>query len=256
MRTIIDVTPGDAYKSRSQIARVCSENWAEENLYCGACSSDSLLRMPNNERAVDFRCGTCEGAYQLKSGAKLGNRIVDAAYGTMIAAIRSDRVPNLVYLHYSREWHVQNVVLIPSFFFAESAIHARSPLSPTAKRAGWVGCEIMLDRIAPEGKLWMVQGGIVREKAAVRRSYEAVRPLANLSANLRGWALDVFTVVRKLGTEEFTLDQVYGYEEFLGVLHPENNNLRAKIRQQLQVLRDAGLLTFGAPGQYSLTKIG
>ena len=34
--------------------------------------------------------------------------------------------------------------------------------------------------------------------------------------------------------------------------YPNNNNVKAKIRQQLQVLRDAGILTFLTPGHYEI----
>ncbi len=34
--------------------------------------------------------------------------------------------------------------------------------------------------------------------------------------------------------------------------YPNNNNVKAKIRQQLQVLRDAGILTFLSPGHYEI----
>ena len=34
------------------------------------------------------------------------------------------------------------------------------------------------------------------------------------------------------------------------IRHPENNNIEAKIRQQLQFLRDKGFIQFLSPGQY------
>ena len=41
---------------------------------------------------------------------------------------------------------------------------------------------------------------------------------------------------------EFTTADAYIFEQELELLHPDNRNIKAKIRQQLQVLRDAGLL--------------
>jgi len=38
----------------------------------------------------------------------------------------------------------------------------------------------------------------------------------------------------------------------LKALHPQNQNVRAKIRQQLQILRDLGLLDFISLGEYSV----
>lgn len=44
--------------------------------------------------------------------------------------------------------------------------------------------------------------------------------------------------------EKFTLTEVYQFTETLANLHPNNNNVQAKIHQQLQLLRDQGLIEF------------
>ena len=46
------------------------------------------------------------------------------------------------------------------------------------------------------------------------------------------------------------LADVYKFENYLGELHPDNHHVRDKIRQQLQVLRDAGILEFIGRGRY------
>ena len=53
-----------------------------------------------------------------------------------------------------------------------------------------------------------------------------------------------------MGRPEFTLADVYAHEAALAALYPGNNNVRPKIRQQLQVLRDQGWLTFSGRGIY------
>jgi len=45
-------------------------------------------------------------------------------------------------------------------------------------------------------------------------------------------------IVESLEKKEFELQDIYNFENDLRILHPENNNIKAKIRQQLQVLRD------------------
>jgi len=62
----------------------------------------------------------------------------------------------------------------------------------------------------------------------------------------------VLTVVRSLGRTQFVLDDVYAKERELGRLHPDNRHVRDKIRQQLQVLRDKGLVEFSERGNYRL----
>jgi type II restriction enzyme len=52
---------------------------------------------------------------------------------------------------------------------------------------------------------------------------------------------------------DFTLVDVYERADDLAKLHPKNAHVRDKIRQQLQVLRDLGLLEFLGTGSYRLT---
>jgi len=67
---------------------------------------------------------------------------------------------------------------------------------------------------------------------------------------LSGWRLDTFSVVSKIPANIFKLEQVYACKQELQELHPENRNVEAKIRQQLQELRDLGLIEFLGGGVY------
>ena len=66
----------------------------------------------------------------------------------------------------------------------------------------------------------------------------------------KGWLLDVLVCVERIQKPEFTLDDVYAFEAYLQAKHPLNRNVRAKIRQQLQILRDRGLVRFVGRGRY------
>src|SRR5271170_4350770 len=91
----------DRYTSASQRARVATEAWAAENLYCPNCSSNELISFGNNNPALDYSCESRDAPFQLKSQSKpFTSKIVDAAYATMIRAIEEDRTPNLVALQY------------------------------------------------------------------------------------------------------------------------------------------------------------
>lgn len=59
--------------------------------------------------------------------------------------------------------------------------------------------------------------------------------------------------MQSLGKSAFTLSDVYAHSGKLAKLHPNNAHVRPKIRQQLQFLRDLGLLTFLGSGEYPLT---
>ncbi|MBN1806615.1 MAG: NgoFVII family restriction endonuclease [Sedimentisphaerales bacterium] len=74
--------------------------------------------------------------------------------------------------------------------------------------------------------------------------------VATISNTLSGWKLDTFNVVSSVKENIFKLEHVYAYKEQLQKLHPENRNIEAKIRQQLQELRDLGLIEFLGGGVY------
>ena len=50
----------------------------------------------------------------------------------------------------------------------------------------------------------------------------------------------------------FTLQEIYTFEKDLSLIHPENKNIKPKIRQQLQFLRDKNYLEFVGDGTYKL----
>ena len=161
----------------------------------------------------------------------------------MIRAIREERTPNLFALRYDKSaWQVSSLILIPHFAFPLSAIAKRKPLGPHAERAGWVGCNILLGAIPLDAKISVVEAGKPAAPADVRAQFARIRPLEKLKAEQRGWTLDVLNVVRSLGKTEFNLNEVYAFESKLARLHPDNRHVRPKIRQQLRVLRDLGLL--------------
>jgi len=244
---------GRAYRAGPQIARVLSEDWCSRELYCAACGSDRLMASRANSPAIDLVCPRCDETFQLKSSKSWNQRkIVDAAYESMLRAIRSERVPNLLVMQYSREWLVRNLMLIPSAFFAETVIERRPPLGPNARRAGWIGCNILLYRIPEDGKIQIVSDGSVAEQGRVRGDFSRARKLAEVPPGLRGWTLDVLGAVRRLRKTSFSLAEIYAFAPDLQSLHPGNKNARPKIRQQLQVLRGLGLVSFVGRGRYEV----
>jgi type II restriction enzyme len=240
-------------RSPSQVAKVITEDWCNRELYCPVCDSERLLQEPPNSRACDFTCASCRERFELKSGRGWSqSKIPDAAYGTMIACIRSDQTPNLFVMQYSPTWNIHNLLLIPRYFFVESAIEKRAPLASTARRAGWIGCNILLHRIADEGKIGIVVDGAETPREQVRALVKSTESLRAVPARVRGWTLDVLTAIRRLNQPEFSLADAYSLENHLAQLHPDNRNVRPKIRQQLQVLRNLGLLEFLGDAHYRL----
>jgi type II restriction enzyme len=244
----------EKYKSGSQRARISTEPWGEANLYCPACDSPKINSLPTGTHAVDFSCPTCASRYQLKSSAhKFGNRVIDGAYAAMHRAITADQTPNMLFLHYKLpQLTVETVLLIPRFAFSLSCVEKRKPLSPTAVRAGYVGCYFVLDRIPPDARIPIVQNARPVSSSQVRKAYNKIRSLEKINVEKRGWTLDVLNAARSLGKTEFELPEIYALENTLKKLHPDNHHIQPKIRQQLQVLRDLGLLEFLGDGAYRL----
>ncbi len=75
-------------------------------------------------------------------------------------------------------------------------------------------------------------------------------PIEFFSKTLSGWKLDVFDCLNNIPQQQFTLADVYSFENRLKEKHPLNNNVKDKIRQQLQALRDLGLVEFLGDGKY------
>lgn len=254
MELILSKTVGSEYKSPTQKIRVITEDWVNRSVFCPNCGK-VLSHFENNSPVADFYCGNCLEEYELKSkNGVLGKKIVDGAYSTMIERLKSDNNPNFLFLTYDKSsFEIRNFLAIPKYFFVPSIIEKRKALSPTARRAGWVGCNIDVSNIPEIGKIFFVQNGIVRSKDEVLEKWSKTDFVkATQSIESKGWLLDVLVCVEKIKREEFSLDDVYAFEGYLKTKHPTNNNVKAKIRQQLQFLRDKGILDFIGRGQYKM----
>ena len=142
---------------------------------------------------------------------------------------------------------------IPKYFFVENIIEKRAPLGPKARRAGWVGCNIVINNIPEFGKIFYVRNGVKKSKEEVLSKWgktNFVKTTSDIDA--KGWLFDISLCIDQLKKREFSLNEIYTFEPLLKSKHPANNNIRAKIRQQLQILRDKGILEFKGSGWYEL----
>jgi len=259
MRLELDLKPEIAttYKSASQRARILTETWARENLYCVACPSESLSSARRGEKVIDFICPDCGELYQLKSQSHpFGSRVANSAYEPKIRAIRSGTVPNFLFLRYDRIMlRVVDLFLVPRHFITESVVERRKPLSESARRRGWVGSNIILSNLPWDARIQIIQNGQESPPNIVREMWNRFLFLREQSIYSRGWLADVLACIRELGSEKFTLADVYSFEKRLSALHPKNRNIRPKIRQQLQILRDHGIIKFLGRGRYRTVEV-
>lgn len=239
------------YKSNSQKIRVMSETWISHNIYCPICGNPHISNLDNNMPVADFSCAYCGEVFELKSKCgNIGNKITDGAYSTMIKRITSSNNPNLFIMQYSNDLQVVNLTLIPKFLFVPSIIERRKPLSPTAKRAGWIGCNILYSDIPKQGRITIINKQKLTDKKIVIDEYAKIKKLQTNNIENRGWLLDVLSCINAIDSIEFSLQDMYNFVEFLEKKHLRNKHVKAKIRQQLQILRDKGFIEFLGRGHY------
>lgn len=243
------------YKNPSQKVRVLTEQWVDNFVFCPNCGHLNIDKYPNNRPVADFYCSNCHEDYELKSKQNaIGTKIVDGAYRTMCERLVSSNNPNFFLLNYDlARFEVINFLVIPKHFFVPEIIEKRKPLESTARRAGWIGCNIVLKNIPQTGKIYFVRDKEIEPKEKVLANWQKtlfLREEREVSA--KGWLLNVMRCIDKLNKKEFSLDEVYVFENELRLLHPENKHIKDKIRQQLQFLRDKDYLEFVERGYYRL----
>jgi len=241
------------YKSNSQKTRVFTEPFVEDNFYCPYCGANIISRK-NNDKVRDFDCSKCNQNYELKSkqGKSLGKIIPDGAYNSMIERINNNSNLNFYFLNYDKEnFDVINFCAVPNYFFTPNIIIPRKKGIPN--RPNYIMCNIDISGIPNSGKIFYIKDKNIIEKSKVIEDWNKTSFLKEThDSNSKGWILDTLKCIEKLDKTDFTLNDIYQFEKELKLKHPQNNNIQAKIRQQLQILRDKNYLSFTSRGNYKL----
>ncbi len=233
------------YKSPSQIIRVLTESWFKREVYCPACGCNYLAKLPNNAKMADFFCEQCGEIYELKSNkSPIGSRILDGAYYTALERITSNTNPNLFVLAYNPEHIVENLTVVPKHFLTPNILQIKKALSPTARRHGFTGAYILYSDITDYGKISVVKSYREQEKKIVIKDFARASKLKIKKIDLRGWLMDILNCIEKIPHEVFHMEDMCKFIPELQAKHPDNNNVRAKIRQQLQFLAKKGFIEF------------
>jgi len=244
-----------SYKSKSQIARITTEAWVVVNISCPNCES-ALNEYPPNQKSKDVYCNNCSTDFQIKSSKnRFSKRITGAEYNTTLNSVKNDNNPSLMLLFYDEKaMTVVDFQIIHHSFITEKNIIPRNPLSSTAKRAGWQGCLIDIEAVPKIARIFVVRDGAVNTPEKINEKWQVSNHAKRFSADSRGWLSDVLSVVEKQ-PDNFNLNDMYKYENYFEILHPNNNNIQAKIRQQLQIIRDMRVLEFIKRGEYRKTEV-
>jgi len=240
------------YHSASQITRVLTETWVQDNLYCPRCGNMSICKFENNRPVADFFCPKCLNQYELKSKSSgISKKINDGAYKTMIQRITSNQNPDFLFMGYSKSMNViDDLIIVPKHFFTPEIIEKRKPLAPSARRAGWIGCNILLSEIPEQGRIPIIKHGEIIDYNEVLKKVCDSTLLMTTSIDNRGWLMDILNCINTIDNKEFSLSEIYLFENELRKKHPHNHNVKPKIRQQLQFLRDKGFIKFLGNGMY------
>ncbi len=247
----------NAYVNNSQKIRILSENWVCRYIFCPQCGKE-IKQYKNNKPVADFYCQDCKEDYELKSQKdKIKQKILSGSYESMIERIASDRNPNFFFLSYNQKTlDVNNFLIVPKHFFSPKIIEKRKPLSQNARRSGWVGCNILLNTIPKSGKIFYIQNGYMQDKNKILDQWQKMIFLKDSKdLSVKSWLLDIIGCIEKINKETFSLSDMYRFENILSLNHPNNNNIKAKIRQQLQFLRDKNYINFESRGRYSLSNV-
>jgi type II restriction enzyme len=146
----------------------------------------------------------------------------------------------------------KEVVFIPKVFITEKIIEKRKPLSEPARRAGWTGYNLLFESIPSYGKLYIVKDSKIEPKEKILNQSHKILNLYDLDSNKVRWKIEILKILDSVDSV-FTLQQVYEKEIELMELFPDNNHIKEKIRQQLQFIRDDGIIVFHGNGKYEKT---
>lgn len=205
MNVLLDISIGEKYSNPSQKVRVITENWVAKNAFCPRCGNDKLKQCENNKPVSDFICTNCGNVFECKAKkGSLGIKITDGAYDSMIKRINDENNADFFFMSYSyNDFCVDDFIFVPKYFFTERIIEKRKPLSPNARRAGWVGCNILLGEIPEEGRIKIIKNRIIQNKDSICDKVNKTKFISNISLFSRGWLLDVMNCVNKINRQEF-----------------------------------------------------
>lgn len=257
MDTALDPSAAEGYTSKAQRSRVITEAWATENLYCLNCEVNEIEAHRPGKKVEDFLCPSCDRRIQLKAcRGGHGNKDANSAYEPKMEAIHGNNAPDYAFMGFDPDaWRVTDLFVVPGHFMTPSVIEKRKPLSSNAQRSGWIGSNILLNRIPDAGHIHLIQNTEPVPKKQARERFEQTAFLSHKQASARDWTTAVMDCIDDLNLDPgdtFTLQDIYEYEDHLSDLYPDNDHIHAKIRQQLQVLRDQHLIDFLGNGEYRL----
>lgn len=215
-----------------------------------------MITYKNNTHVKDFSCESCKEEYQLKSSKdSQGKKIKGAQYHKLFESIKKRIHPSFIVLRYKLtpggRKLITEIFAIHKRYIKPEMIICRNPLGPGTRREGWIGCIVDIRNVPESAVVWIYHDGNSFLKEDILKAWmKSAIPKSHKQKTMSSWTKDVYEHILRLPNNVFFLKDVYRFEEMLQIKHPENMHVRDKIRQQLQVLRDVGLLYFHGHGKY------
>ena len=144
------------WKSESRIVGEAIENCIV-TMPCPVCNKKALVKYAASEKSKDVRCDKCGCQFQIK-GTKTHSKkmptvlkLLGAEYKTTRSSIQESNVHYIIMLYSQMGgiYTVDGVYFVDRDCIDESCIVPRTPLSSTARRAGWQGCTLVFKTFKP-----------------------------------------------------------------------------------------------------------
>jgi type II restriction enzyme len=120
---------------------------------CPICSDKALVKYKTNQKSKDVKCEKCSCQIQIKAIKHTKKqltslKLLGAEYKTTCSSIKENNVHYLVLMYsvVGDKYNINDIYFIDHADINESCIIPRTPLSSTAKRAGWQGCMLVFNK--------------------------------------------------------------------------------------------------------------
>ena len=97
-------------------------------------------------------------------------------------------------------------------------------MSPNARRAGWVGCNIDISNVVDFGKIFLVKNSQIINQNLVQEHFNNTLFIRTKNIESRGWILDIMMCIDSISKDTFNLKDIYDFEEILKIKALLNQN--------------------------------
>jgi type II restriction enzyme len=154
---VSQVKENNNWKSESRIVGEACEYYIKSNIKCVRCNDNNFEKCKTNEQSKDLICISCNQKFQVKAKSATQKQVnhiknknkfktIGGEYSTTLKNI-NEQIDYFIILYEKQTYKIINILYIKNENINSDCIIPRKPLSITAKRAGWQGCNILFDNI-------------------------------------------------------------------------------------------------------------